>query len=379
MVASREAPVRALHPAVLSVPEYTPDRQVRPFFYLLVFGTLFGAARAQAPDSLLPPEPRALNGRTGVLLPDGPMFWRFRYVPDSVVVFGEGVAGDSVVIHHDAFEVMLHEMTRLGATFEPPAPMVQYDREAGATSATVTTVLPVWWPVGLGALVSALTAFLGGLWIRGRAKREQIARQAGFRERESERSRFAREIHDGSLQDLCALQMRLVPVEGSPVDLEAARQQIADTVAELRSVCQRLRPPGLETLGLVRSLQSLVVRARNSHPALTIHLDADGHVDAPPDAQLALYRIAQEALNNALSHASASCIRLSVRTSGDDSRLVIEDDGQGMRSRDPRELAESGHFGIIGMIERARASGIRLSFGTPPSGGTRVTAVLPSG
>lgn len=217
---------------------------------------------------------------------------------------------------------------------------------------------------------------------RGRRAAADLARRHLAEGRESERARLARELHDGPVQDLYALRARLARAAGpAPEALAEAEAEVRRVVAELRAVSEALRPPALGPYGLAAALRALAERAEQAHPALALHLHLEDDGQALPEAaRLALFRIAQEALNNALRHADASQVWVAFRLSPGPPRevtLEVVDDGRGFAV--PADLsapAAAGHYGLAGMAERAEAVGAALRVTSRP-GETRVHARLP--
>ncbi len=219
--------------------------------------------------------------------------------------------------------------------------------------------------------------------------------QAGMRDyltaitegQEAERARLARELHDGPVQDLIALghsaEMARRLIERG--ELDEARSLLADlqraeqdTVADLRRTIGALRPAYLEDLGFTPALEMLVRQADERTDA-RVRLEKEG-VDQrlAPSVEVAAYRIAQEALNNAVEHARADNIVVRVRDTRDGVVLSVIDDGVGFDlPRRPDILTQAGHFGLMGMRERATLLGGSFHIDTAPSEGTRVTVHLP--
>lgn len=204
--------------------------------------------------------------------------------------------------------------------------------------------------------------------------------------REAERLRMARELHDELGQHLLALKLELSRItragdgDGPP----ALRQRVHgllplvdDTMAAVRRIAAGLRPPELEGAGLAQALQSLVRQAR-AHLSVNVELDdrrdgssEDNHLLM---VDLAAYRIAQEALSNAVRHSGASRVRVELGVEAPFLVLRIVDDGRGLRDQD----GEGRHgLGLRGMRERAEACGGRLEVGDAPGGGCIVVARLP--
>ncbi len=204
---------------------------------------------------------------------------------------------------------------------------------------------------------------------------------------ETERARLARELHDGPVQDLIALVQQTEmahrflargETESARMQMEQLHQAAHGIVEELRRLIAALRPPYLEDLGLLPALETLV-RQTAGTPEAAVRLITEGEIRrCNPDVELAAYRIAQEALNNALRHARARTITLRVRQDADHLILTVTDDGTGfiLPSR-PDLLTAQGRFGLMGMQERATRVGGRLTVETAPGQGTRITAILP--
>lgn len=204
---------------------------------------------------------------------------------------------------------------------------------------------------------------------------------------EAERARLAREIHDGPVQGLIAMSQRceLARQRVEKGETAAARTLLDELratelsiIEELRRIVGALRPVYLEDLGFLPALEMLVRRA-NARSAAEIRLKVD---EAPrrlcPNAELAIYRITQEALNNAQRHAQAQQIVVSV--TGDDAgvTLTISDDGVGFELAERLDTyTQQGYFGLVGLQERVRQLNGSLQIETAPGEGTTVTVRLP--
>lgn len=205
---------------------------------------------------------------------------------------------------------------------------------------------------------------------------------------EAERTRLARELHDGPVQDLIGLGQRaelaqrlvergeLAEAEGLLDDLRDAE---LETVAELRRLIGALRPSYLEDLGFIPALEMLVRRVAEQTTARVTLEKICGDQRLAPEVELAAYRIAQEALNNALQHAHAQTITVRVRCDDDGLDLSVSDDGVGFELPPrPDLLTQARHFGLMGMRERATLLGGSFRIHTAPRKGTRVTVTLPA-
>lgn len=191
---------------------------------------------------------------------------------------------------------------------------------------------------------------------------------------EAERRRWARELHDQTLQGLAALRLLVSAAsDDAPAasTLQQAQQLIDDEIAGLRAIIAELRPAGLRSGGdLVGSLEALVEKQRRVGGP-QIELDYDPATSgASPELLASAFRIVQEALNNAVRHANAEHISVSVRGTGEHLQLTITDDGQGF----DQSVSGSG-LGLVGMRERVDLAGGTLEVNSG-AGGTVVAATF---
>lgn len=200
---------------------------------------------------------------------------------------------------------------------------------------------------------------------------------------EEERRDIARELHDEMGQAVTAIKSMGLSIarrdaQCDPRSAEAA-QLIVDTANHLydvmHSIIPRLRPLALDNLGLEDALEDLVSEWRRHHPDMAFELTLQDLPDSPGDSfKLAAYRIVQEAVTNALKHAHARKIMISLTGSEQSLELSVEDDGSGL---DQGWAQKRGHHGVRGMRERAQALGGDLDLQARDGGGTRVFARLP--
>ncbi len=205
-----------------------------------------------------------------------------------------------------------------------------------------------------------------------------------LRGQEDERSRLAHELHDETVQALIALDQRLQLVartaqrdpQAALIKLDELRALTATTIDEVRRVIRDLRPIYLEDLGLMPALEMLIQGLRQpDRPALALTVEGEPQ-RLTPERELAIYRIVQEALNNAIKHAHAQRAEVTVIFEAD-LQVSIDDDGVGFSVPDRAEaLTELGHFGLIGLRERAELIGGRLTISSSPRG-TSVELRLP--
>jgi signal transduction histidine kinase len=193
------------------------------------------------------------------------------------------------------------------------------------------------------------------------------------------RARWARELHDETLQGL--IGVRMVLSAGLARDGDDALRRAADTadahlgeeMRKLRDLIAELRPAALDDLGLGPAIESLAKRqaaVAGFAVELEIELESERRLDR--DTETAIYRIVQEALSNAVKHAGAEAICLRVTQLPDRVQVAVEDDGGGFEP----EAVRAG-FGLTGMRERALLAGGHLWVTSAGGGPTRVAAVLP--
>lgn len=199
---------------------------------------------------------------------------------------------------------------------------------------------------------------------------------------EEERMRLARELHDDTIQAVIALKQRVqlahksVKTQSGHQALKELETLAEETVENLRRLTRALRPIYLEDLGLVTALQML---ARET--SQTNHLDVDFQLSGQErrlsrEVELALYRIAQEALNNVMHHAKASHAVLRIAFDKE-IKLEVTDNGIGFNvPKSPTDFAPSGHFGLLGIRERADLIGGRLEVQSDAGQGTRLSVQL---
>jgi two-component system, NarL family, sensor histidine kinase UhpB len=205
-----------------------------------------------------------------------------------------------------------------------------------------------------------------------------------IRAEEDQRSRIARELHDGVGQIMTAVNIELQMLhDNAPkemkVRVEDVRALAAQCQTEMRRVSHELRPAILDELGLGEAVRALVARmAKHAH--IEIACDVRGEVDrVPGDAVIACYRLVQEALNNVVRHAEAKRAEVSLHRNADRLTVTVTDDGRGIRY-DPSspDTQRDGHFGLLGMQERIRAIGGTFKYGPPPDHrGTQIHAEFP--
>ena len=207
-----------------------------------------------------------------------------------------------------------------------------------------------------------------------------------IRASEQERRRWARELHDETLQDLGAMKMGLetARVAGRPELLDESVERAVDqldlTIRGLQSLITELRPAALDELGLRPALEALVERTRaTSGIEVELRVDlaaANGPAGPQLDAEVAttVYRLVQESLTNAVKHSGADTVSVEILETGPDLSVTVRDDGSGFGPEDRKD----GGFGLIGMDERVSLVGGRVEIESAPDRGTTVRAWLPA-
>ena len=211
------------------------------------------------------------------------------------------------------------------------------------------------------------------------------------RGQEDERRRLARELHDDTVQALIALDQQaqlaqLALRKGAPEvgeRLAGVRRMTTALIADVRRVVRALRPIYLEDLGLLPAMEMLVRELETTAGVKAAFVTEGVVVRLPLEHEIAVYRIAQEALSNIARHAAAKTVQVRVQfepglvPERSVFRLRIADDGKGFsRSERVSDLAAVGHYGLMGMQERADLIGARLSVQSAPGRGTTVELSL---
>ncbi len=204
---------------------------------------------------------------------------------------------------------------------------------------------------------------------------------------EEERKRLARELHDDTAQSLIALNQQVEMAQRlltkdpdrAAERLASMRTMLTETIEAVRRFSRNLRPIYLEDLGFIPALEMLT-READQREAVTLHFVTAGAIRRlMPDLELAAYRIVQEALNNVIQHARASEAWVEVRFEDSQLVLAVRDDGRGFEAPDlPDALARRGHFGLMGIQERALLYGGQLTIRSELNGGTELIASLPT-
>ncbi len=226
-------------------------------------------------------------------------------------------------------------------------------------------------------LLEAFAASAATAVATARSASEEALRRA-IEASEAERTRWARELHDETLQQLAGLRVLLSGARRSGeadrmrTAIDNALEQITTGIGDLRSLITELRPAALDELGTKPALETLAARFERQTD-IEVDLDVTDTRFAP-EVESTLYRLVQEALTNIAKHAGAR--RVAVEIASDRARIAlrVHDDGNGF---DPQR--QSNGFGLIGMRERLALVNGTLDIDSSPGEGTELRATIPAG
>jgi len=211
------------------------------------------------------------------------------------------------------------------------------------------------------------------------ARTRELERMASrmARQHEDERGRLSRELHDETAQVFAAVHMQLAVLRERSASIDAERLDrvlalMTQGIRGIRSVTDRLRPPLLDDLGMLRALRGLVDDFVEHHP-IEVRFDAPREL-APlsETAEVALFRALQEALSNVAQHADARTVHVALSHEDDGVRLTVRDDGRGLTTDNGGNGA-----GLAGMQERLAPIGGTLSIASPPGSGVELSVFVP--
>lgn len=204
---------------------------------------------------------------------------------------------------------------------------------------------------------------------------------------EDERKRIARELHDETAQSLTTLLIRLKILERARTvpemqgQIDELRTLTGETLEAVRKLAVELRPATLDDLGLLAALEGYT-DAYSSRHDVRVEFEANGFDESdrrlPPQVELVLYRVVQEALTNAAKHAGARKLNVELRRSADDVVAYVQDNGVGFDVIEMMRSRERG-LGLFGMQERLALVQGELIIDSTPGFGTRITARVPLG
>jgi PAS domain S-box-containing protein len=231
--------------------------------------------------------------------------------------------------------------------------------------------------------------------------REEVEHRADMRTikarlsatRDIERRRMAQDMHDGVIQQLVGINFLLVhyrnltddPTPSHLAEVQAGLRQIGSDIGTivrfLRGVINDLRPPGLEAMGLKKTLEGYILKMQQTWqpPAPQIQLVLpDEEIDLLMPVAMVLMRVVQEALRNVYHHAGAQQVTVRVVQSATGITVEVEDTGKGFESP-PRltDLAYEGHFGLLGLAEQVESVGGLFQIVSTPNQGTILSVAIP--
>lgn len=207
-----------------------------------------------------------------------------------------------------------------------------------------------------------------------------------LRAEERERERIAGELYAGTAQILAGVLVRIKVLERNCDDpehclqLEAVSEQVRAALHEIRSTARRLRPPEMDELGVRSALEA---HARGLGETSEMRIEFEGQIpdhSLSEDGRLALLRVVQEAMSNAIQHSGGQVVTVSFRHATDGLVAEVADDGVGFdlaRLRAAEVPQEHPHLGLFALMERAGFAGGTATVETEPGRGTRVRLVLP--
>jgi signal transduction histidine kinase len=259
------------------------------------------------------------------------------------------------------------------------------ESEAAVGFEVEQTVWQTWWfRTGSAALILLL------VWCVYLYRLRQLAKEFNIRleERVGERTRVARELHDTLLQSFHGLLLRfqtvsnLLPAGEPKQKLDDAIDQAAQAITEGRDAVQGLRSSTTVTNDLASAITALgteLARSELNPNAAEFHVEVEGTPrDLHPILRDEVYRIAGEALRNALHHAQAERIEVEIRYDERQLRVRVRDDGKGIDPKLLNEDGRAGHYGLGGMRERAKLMGGKLAVWSELDSGTEVELRIPA-
>jgi signal transduction histidine kinase len=241
-----------------------------------------------------------------------------------------------------------------------------------------------WWFISLASLTAIGTAVLWyeqRLW---RLRRAQSAQEAFSRRlidsQEGERKRIAAELHDSLGQSLVIIRNRAMLSLNTPDDHDRAIEQLdeiataaGDAISEVKEIAYNLRPFQLDRFGLAKAIESMLKTVSEANEVeLSAQIDDIDGVFTK-EAEINLYRILQESINNMLKHAQATRGSVTVKRDGQRIEVIVQDNGKGFQT-DVKHTGEGAKskFGLVGMSERARILGAKYEIRSSPGEGTTI-------
>lgn len=266
----------------------------------------------------------------------------------------------------------------MAANFVRERARISGANESFASSLAWTTGIALLLAIGIAGMT---VARMSSLERQSEGAQEELRRLSGHirMAQEQERRYLSRELHDQAGQMLTGLRMELASISYIAGQAEFservthAKGIVEQTLRIIRNIAMLLRPSMLDDLGLASALEGLVRDLKRSS-GIEIQVVIDPVVDSLPEAhRTCVYRVAQEALTNAVRHSNARCIEVSLRTRGGGLTGVIADDGCGFEAAAMRRIG----LGLVGMEERVLELGGSLRVASSPGHGARIEFSLP--
>jgi two-component system sensor histidine kinase UhpB len=355
-------------------------------------------------STLSEPDHAAVSRRWLQLLLGLPLFWKVLVANCVIVLVGVGlgtwftltfVAGPTGDVHW--FGVVLMLVVGFAGSLLINAavlslalqPLHALERTVDrvATGDLSARAQPVMFPdPDLARLADTLNLMLNVLH-EHRGQLQKLSEQV-LAAQEDERKRIARELHDETAQSLTTLLIRLKMLERAKSSdelrgqMRELRQLTVETLEAVRKLAVELRPATLDDLGLVAALDAYA-DSYSSRMPVQVRFAAEGFTDdddrrLPPQIELVLYRVVQEALTNAAKHADASTVSVHLARRAEDVVATIDDDGLGFDVADVMRSRERG-LGLFGMQERLSLVQGQLTIESAPGQGTHIQARVPLG
>jgi two-component system sensor histidine kinase DegS len=338
------------------------------------------------------PAPAAVRARLRVPIRDG-RFWTIQALV--LIIAAADFAADVVYAQNAAVSIVIVTLFFIPVTYAAVA--FDFGRAAVTAFWCVAVDLPIMLLHHRGPpeieQMFLLAGIVGaGMYVASWVDREAAARadlrlyaRALVRGQEDERQRLAHDLHDETIQDLMIHCRRLddlsraVSVHGpdATATVRDARHSAERIVQQLRERIRALRPAVLDDLGLVAAVEQIVGRYRQETGAAGEFRVRGAARRLPAETELGLFRIAQEAIRNAERHARANRLRVELGFDAGQIRLRVTDDGAGFVFDGNRDQACDGHFGLLGMRERAHLLDGSLEILTSPRRGTQIAVSVP--
>lgn len=200
---------------------------------------------------------------------------------------------------------------------------------------------------------------------------------------EEERRLIAHELHDEFGQSVTAIRSLALAIASQSATRDPATADVARLISEeaarlydaMHGLIPRLTPLSLDTLGLTATLENLMRDWQRRHPEVELTLRHELPMDLSPSVTLAIYRVVQEGVINALRHAHAKRVDVQVVSDPERIRVTIADDGKGL----PQDWCKPGHFGLRGLTDRVTQLRGTFDVGNGTSGGAQLIAEIPHG